>query len=108
MPTDAVVFVVDDDDAVRESLEISLKLAGHQVESFASAPDFLASGAPSRSGCLITDIRMPGMDGLELQEELKKRNSALPTHSTQRFVSQASGPCALDNQPQAALRRESG
>ena len=78
MVTDPVVFVVDDDDAVRESLEISLKLAGHQVESFASAPDFLASGAPSRPGCLVTDIRMPDMDGLELQEELKRRNSALP------------------------------
>lgn len=77
MPIDPVVFVVDDDDAVRESLEISLTIAGHRVESFASAPAFLASGAPSRPGCLITDIRMPDMDGLELQEELQKRNSAL-------------------------------
>jgi len=77
MSTDPVVFVVDDDDAVRESLEISLKLAGHKVESFASAAAFLASGAPTRPGCLVTDIRMPDMDGLELQEELKKRNCSL-------------------------------
>jgi len=78
MVNDPVVFVVDDDDAVRESLELSLKLAGYRVECFASALAFLASGAPSRPGCLVTDIRMPDMDGLELQGELKKRNSALP------------------------------
>jgi two-component system response regulator FixJ len=78
MATNPVVFVVDDDDAVRESLVMSLKLAGHQVESFASAAAFLASGAPNRSGCLVTDIRMPDMDGLELQEELRRRNCSLP------------------------------
>src|SRR6185312_4356923 len=69
MPTDPVVFVVDDDDAVRDSLGVSLKLAGHAVETFDSATAFLAGGAWSRPGCLITDIRMPDMDGLELQEE---------------------------------------
>jgi len=78
MASNPVVFVVDDDDAVRESLAMSLKLAGHQVESFASAAAFLASGAPNRSGCLVTDIRMPDMDGIELQEELRKRNCSLP------------------------------
>lgn len=78
MPTDPVVFVVDDDDAVRDSLGISLKLAGHAVETFDSAAAFLASGAWSRTGCLITDIRMPDMDGLELQEELARRGSSLP------------------------------
>lgn len=78
MATNPVVFVVDDDDAVRESLVMSLKLAGHQVESFASAAAFLASGAPNRSGCLVTDIRMPDMDGLELQEELRRRICSLP------------------------------
>jgi len=78
MASNPVVFVVDDDDAVRESLAMSLKLAGHQVESFASAAAFLASGAPNRSGCLVTDIRMPEMDGIELQEELRKRNCSLP------------------------------
>jgi len=78
MASNPVVFVVDDDDAVRESLAMSLKLAGHQVESFASAAAFLASGAPNRSGCLVTDIRMPDMDGIEVQEELRKRNCSLP------------------------------
>jgi two-component system response regulator FixJ len=78
MSTEPVVFVVDDDDAVRESLEFSLKLAGHRVESFSSAFAFLDSGAPSRPGCLVTDIRMPEMDGIELQEEMRKRASSLP------------------------------
>ncbi|HWA88780.1 MAG TPA: response regulator FixJ [Rhizomicrobium sp.] len=78
MTADPVVFVVDDDDAVRDSLGISLKLAGYAVETFESAASFLAGGACSRRGCLITDIRMPDMDGLELQEELVRRGSALP------------------------------
>ena len=72
------IFVVDDDAAVRESLRMSLKLKGYDVEIFESAGAFLASGADSRSGCLVTDIRMPDMDGLELQEELVRRKSALP------------------------------
>lgn len=72
------IFVVDDDAAVRESLRMSLKLKGYDVEIFESAGAFLASGADSRRGCLVTDIRMPDMDGLELQEELVRRKSALP------------------------------
>lgn len=76
--SDLTIFVVDDDAAVRESLRMSLKLAGHAVEVFESATAFLASGANSRHGCLITDIRMPDIDGLALQEELVKRSSQLP------------------------------
>lgn len=78
MPTDFCVFVVDDDIAVRESLRLSLKLAGHAVEVFESATAFLASDALGRRGCIVTDIRMPDMDGLALQEELVKRRSRLP------------------------------
>jgi two-component system response regulator FixJ len=78
MTTDSAIFVVDDDAAVRESLGLSLELSGYAVETFPSAAAFLASGAPSRRGCLITDIRMPDMDGLELQEELSRRRSPLP------------------------------
>jgi two-component system, LuxR family, response regulator FixJ len=75
---EATVFVVDDDAAVRESLRMSLKLKGYPVEVFESATAFLASGAFARRGCLISDIRMPDMDGLELQEELGRRKSSLP------------------------------
>ena len=78
MTSAGTVFVVDDDVAVRESLRMSLKLKGYDVEVFDSAGAFLESGSLSRSGCLVTDIRMPDMDGLELQEELTKRNSPLP------------------------------
>ena len=78
MSKEPTVFVVDDDAAVRESLRLSLKLAGRLVEVFESAAAFLASDALVRLGCLVTDIRMPDMDGLELQEELGKRNSHLP------------------------------
>jgi two-component system response regulator FixJ len=79
MPTESKVFVVDDDDAVRDSMGLSLRLAGHAVETFNSAMSFLASdAAQARRGCLITDIRMPDMDGLELQEELARRGSSMP------------------------------
>jgi two-component system, LuxR family, response regulator FixJ len=57
---------------------MSIKLAGYSVEAFESATAFLASDAPSRRGCLVTDIRMPEMDGVELQDELVKRKSTLP------------------------------
>jgi two-component system response regulator FixJ len=78
MSVEPIVFVVDDDPAVRESLELSLNLAGHNVESFATAAEFLARRGEAGPGCVITDIRMPGMDGLELQEELIRRNCPLP------------------------------
>ncbi|MBI4967549.1 MAG: response regulator transcription factor [Rhodospirillales bacterium] len=79
MPTDApTVFVVDDDAAIRDSLQILLSLAGFSVECFEGARPFLESGSAQRLGCLVADIRMPGMDGLELQQELRKRGSGLP------------------------------
>jgi len=77
MTSDLTVFVVDDDASVRDSLRLSLKLAGHAVEVFESATAFLASGVSGRRGCLITDIRMPDVDGLALQEELVKGSSQL-------------------------------
>src|SRR3974390_1716915 len=78
MAEETMVFVVDDDDAVRESLRMSLTLAGRKVEVFESATAFLASDALSHRGCIITDIRMPDMDGIALQEELVRRKSPLP------------------------------
>lgn len=72
------VFIVDDDEAVRSSLKALLRSQGFGVEAFASAEDFLASGAAGRSGCVIVDIRLPDMDGLALQEELVQRKTGLP------------------------------
>jgi len=73
----AVVFIVDDDDAVRESLEFLMKSIEQPAESYPSAKDFL-NAYTDKPGCLLLDIRMPGMSGIELQEELKKRDIRIP------------------------------
>jgi FixJ family two-component response regulator len=73
-----LVSVVDDDESVRESLPDLLREFGFTVEAFASGEAFLASGAANRTRCLILDIAMPGMSGLELQLELKGRGSRVP------------------------------
>jgi two-component system response regulator FixJ len=75
---DEMVFVVDDDADVRDSLCALLESAGVAAEAYDSARAFLDAYQPERSGCLIADIRMPDMDGLELQEELNRRSGALP------------------------------
>jgi len=72
------VFVVDDDAAVRDALKFLLRSVGHAAEAFASATDFLDAYRDDRPGCLVLDIRMPGMSGLELQEQLVQRRSILP------------------------------
>jgi two-component system response regulator FixJ len=73
-----VVFVVDDDEAVRNATRMLLQSVGLAVETFDSADRFLASADVARHGCLVLDIRMPGMSGLELQEKLAARNATLP------------------------------
>jgi FixJ family two-component response regulator len=75
---EATVFVVDDDDAVRESLVFLMKSIGLKAESFPSAQAFLDHYNPARAGCLVLDIRMPGMSGLELQDKLIQMGSILP------------------------------
>ncbi len=77
MPTDAVVHVIDDDNAVRDSLSFLLKSAGHAVRTYESAADFLERGAAT-SGCVVTDVRMPGMSGLDLIRALAERGTPLP------------------------------
>lgn len=72
------VFIVDDDTAVRDALKFLLRSVGHPVEAFGSAQDFLDAYRDDRPGCLVLDIRMPGMSGLELQEKLVERRSILP------------------------------
>lgn len=72
------VYVVDDDDAVRSSLRLLLKSVGIPAVSFGSARDFLAAYDPDVPGCLVLDVRMPGMSGLELQEELNHRGAIIP------------------------------
>ena len=74
----ATVFVVDDDDAVRTSLRLLLKSVGLPVETFASAQEFLDGFDAERAGCLVLDIRMPGMSGLELQQRLNEMHAIMP------------------------------
>jgi len=74
----ARVSVVDDDESVRESLPDLLKEFGFEACTFSSAQEFLASGYLNRTGCLILDIAMPGMTGLDLQRELQLRGNRIP------------------------------
>ncbi len=77
-PQQGVVFIVDDDEALRDSLCWLLESAGLRVETHDSANSFLQSYYPGQSGCLLLDVRMPGMNGLELQEQLESRDVRLP------------------------------
>jgi len=72
------IFVVDDDAAVRDALKLLLRSVGQAVETFGSGQEFLDAYAEDRAGCLVLDIRMPGMSGLELQQKLNERHSILP------------------------------
>ena len=72
------VFVVDDDDSLREALGSLFRSVGLQVKTFASAPAFLSTRLPDAPGCLVLDVRLPGMSGLDFQGELVKANVHLP------------------------------
>ena len=78
IPLEPAVYLVDDDAAVRDSLSLLLGLHGYQTQTFAAAEDFLAAWRPERNGCLLLDLKMPGMDGLELQARLNALGSRLP------------------------------
>ena len=73
-----LVYVVDDDEAVRDSLTLLLKAVGLASQTFSSAAEFLNHYDPEQHGCLVADIRMPGMSGLDLQDELNRRGAQLP------------------------------
>ena len=89
-----MIAIVDDDEAVRSALEGLMRSAGLQTRSFASAEEFLESGLHPDTGCLIADIRMRGMSGLELQAKLNSENCPIPTifitaHGDERMRMQA-------------------
>jgi FixJ family two-component response regulator len=75
----AFVAIVDDDDLMRGALQGLLKAAGFPARTFASAEEFLESGDQRQTACLITDIRMPGMSGLDLQGQLNADHCRIPT-----------------------------
>ena len=74
----AIVHVVDDDASFRKSLLRLLKAHGLAAQAYDSAPDFLKSGLAGRVGCIVLDVRMPGLSGLDLQEELAQAECAMP------------------------------
>jgi|SRR5882762_9262282 FixJ family two-component response regulator len=74
-----VVAIVDDDELMRGALQGLLKAVGLPAQAFASAEDFLKSGIQRETACLIADIRMPGMSGLELQAKLNAEHCCIPT-----------------------------
>ena len=75
---DAIVFVIDDDESIREALKSLIRSVGLSVETFASADEFLQSRHPDIPACLILDVRMPGLSGLDLQRDLTEANIHIP------------------------------
>ena len=75
---DQFIYIVDDDEALRDSLVWLLESSGYRVLAYDSAEEFLQVYAPTMTGCLVLDVRMPGMSGLELFEELRARHCTLP------------------------------
>lgn len=78
MASEPIVYVIDDDEAARHSLEFLLDCAGIRVRSFASADAFLSASPPLAGACIVTDVRMPGMSGIALVEEMKRRGVTTP------------------------------
>jgi FixJ family two-component response regulator len=74
-----MVAIIEDDESYRGAIQRLLKSAGFSVQSFGCAEDFLTSGLQRETGCLIADIRMPGMSGLELQSKLNSDRCLIPT-----------------------------
>ena len=78
MDTKGVVYVIDDDASVRKSLDRLIRSVGLEVKTFLSAREFLSYNPPDRPGCLVLDVKMPGMTGTELQEALTVANRSIP------------------------------
>jgi FixJ family two-component response regulator len=77
-PTDPIVFVVDDDESVREALGNLIRSVGLRVETFASAQEFVGHPRPDAAACLVLDVRLPGLSGLDLQRELVNAGARIP------------------------------
>jgi FixJ family two-component response regulator len=95
IPHHPVVYVVDDDPAARDSLSALVESRGGQAQVFASAEEFLAAYDRQRTACVVTDVRMLGMSGLELQEQLQKVDGALPVIVITAFADVPQAVCAM-------------
>src|SRR5688572_29946391 len=76
--THSIIFVVDDDASVRASLESLLRSVGHEVMSFSATSDFLEGDRPDLPACLVLDVRLPGVSGLQFQRELEGHSLDIP------------------------------
>jgi two-component system response regulator FixJ len=77
-PEQSMVYVVDDDSAVRQTIAIVLRAEGYAVAGFENAADFLDAASALTRGCIVSDVRMPGMTGIELQQALAARGNQMP------------------------------
>lgn len=93
--TTATVFIVDDDPGIRESLPVLMETAGLKAECFASAEAFLDSCGHDQEGCLLLDVRMPGLSGPQLQVELARRKIGLPVIFLTAYADLATGVDAM-------------
>lgn len=96
-----LIAIVDDDNSLRESTQLLLRSAGYRAEVFASAREFLDSPRIDETACLMLDVRMPGMDGLELQRFLNETNRQIPiifitAHATENAEQRARKAGAVD------------
>jgi FixJ family two-component response regulator len=96
-----LISIVDDDESVRKALKRLFKSVGLRVEAFASAEDFLSLASPQHAACLVLDLRLPGMSGLELQARLLAANYRIPVvftsaHGDQQARKQALAAGAID------------
>jgi FixJ family two-component response regulator len=96
-PGTGTVFLIDDDPGVRDSLALLLSLKGLSTQLFASAESFLETYQPDQAGCVLTDLRMPGMTGLELQAALRERRLELPVVVLTAHGDVATARAALKN-----------
>ena len=97
MDVPGTVFLIDDDPGVRDSLALLLSLKGLSTQLFASAESFLETYQPDQAGCVLTDLRMPGMTGLELQAALRERGLDVPVVVLTAHGDVATARAALKN-----------
>ncbi len=97
MDDPGTIFLIDDDPGVRDSLALLLSLKGLSTQLFASAESFLETYQPDQPGCVLTDLRMPGMSGLELQAALRERRLDLPVVVLTAHGDVATARAALKN-----------
>lgn len=100
----AVIAVVDDDDSVRAALESLLRASGYHVRSHSSALDFLAAGEPGEAQCLVSDVQMPGMSGLQLHARLIAMGLRIPVIFITAYPEAVPAPLACLPKPFDAER----